>query len=825
MIRYADPTRCPDCASPLPDRAAACPGCGLRLTGSDAVELFRTLLVADRLLARLRQPDPAPATAPAPPLAVAPEIPVPQPSPAARPRGLSGASVPKILLGLGALCLLVAAVIFLAVAWTWLGVGGRTAVLVTFTVIAGGTAAWLGRRGLRIAAESLSVVAFGLLGLDVVGADNAGWLGELSPGGLVAVTGLVVGGTALALAWVTSRGGQALLAPQVVAALGLGVVPTGLSGTTGHDAAVVALSCTVLLALAGLAHVLRIGILPWILTGVAAFWWLSLAGLAVERLATDGTWEALWLELDAWPAVYAAGLLLVVAGALRAQAVVPEALVGIAATLLTLTATFPLLSGDTPDATRATTTLLGCVSAWALVLLGVPARWRVSPTVPLLAAGLPAAAVGADLMTSVLGSLLGVAAPWSSDASLRLVPADTGAEPWLLLAGSLVACLAAVALARYLTDPWEVARRYAPFGAVLAGLGALLTLAAYAVPLALVPAGLVLIAAGLLTWALPRPDGRGRAGLALALALGLAALGTALPSVALTLSTAVVVLAAAVLVAARGALPVLRLWAETVVPPMAAVAVSAVSEMAGLADYWRGVPILLAMGALALARPRLPIELPAAACGLLASAAALTALVEHPTYDDTLPLEVHLTVAGALLTASALVHPHRRLLGWPGGMLLVLASWVRLLDLGVDTPEAYTMPAAAALVLAGLSRVRRDGSATTLTALGPGLVLATVPSLLSVVAGDAVSWRALLLGLGCLALVLAGAWLRWQAPLVVGALVGAALVLWEIGPFAAELPPWLLIALAGVLLTVVGVTWEARMRDVRTASAYLARLR
>ena len=41
--------------------------------------------------------------------------------------------MPALLLGTGALCLLVAAVIFLAVAWSWLGVGGRTAVLVTLT--------------------------------------------------------------------------------------------------------------------------------------------------------------------------------------------------------------------------------------------------------------------------------------------------------------------------------------------------------------------------------------------------------------------------------------------------------------------------------------------------------------------------------------------------------------------------------------------------------------------------------------------------------------------------------------------------------------------
>ena len=73
--------------------------------------------------------------------------------------GVSFASVPKILLGLGAFCLLVAAVIFLAVSWSTLGVGGRTAVLAGATLTAGAAALLLHRIGLRIAGESLVVVA------------------------------------------------------------------------------------------------------------------------------------------------------------------------------------------------------------------------------------------------------------------------------------------------------------------------------------------------------------------------------------------------------------------------------------------------------------------------------------------------------------------------------------------------------------------------------------------------------------------------------------------------------------------------------------------
>jgi hypothetical protein len=99
-----------------------------------------------------------------------------------------------------------------------------------------------------------------------------------------------------------------------------------------------------------------------------------------------------------------------------------------------------------------------------------------------------------------------------------------------------------------------------------------------------------------------------------------------------------------------------------------------------------------------------------------------------------------------------------------------------------------------------------------------------VPSLLQTL-DEPVSLRALLLGIACLGLVMSGVRLRLSAPLVVGAVVGTLLVLRELAPYAATVPPWLLIGLSGTLLTLVGVTWESRMRDLRTASQYVGHLR
>jgi acyl dehydratase len=233
----------------------------------------------------------------------------------------------------------------------------------------------------------------------------------------------------------------------------------------------------------------------------------------------------------------------------------------------------------------------------------------------------------------------------------------------------------------------------------------------------------------------------------------------------------------------------------------------------------RALPILLVLGVLAIWRPEPVLEVSAAAVGALASAGAVLAAA-----DTSVALAVHLTVAGVLVTASALLHPSRRELAWLGGLLLAAATWVRLADLGVHVVEAYTLPSAVALVAVGVWRLHRDERSATLTVLAPGLTLATVPSLL-VALGEPVSLRALLLGLACLALVLVGTRVRWAAPLVVGAAVGAVLVLRELAPYAAQLPPWLVIGLSGTVLTAVGVTWESRMRDVRTASRYVAGLR
>jgi cell division protein FtsW (lipid II flippase) len=178
-----------------------------------------------------------------------------------------------------------------------------------------------------------------------------------------------------------------------------------------------------------------------------------------------------------------------------------------------------------------------------------------------------------------------------------------------------------------------------------------------------------------------------------------------------------------------------------------------------------------------------------------------------------------------VVSATALLQPDRRALGSAGGALLAAASWVRLWDLGVTAPEAYTLPSAFVLLLVGLDRLRRDRSTSTMGTLAPGLSLVLAPSLLWVLA-EPTGLRPLLLGLGCLVLVLAGARLGWTAPIALGAAAGALLVLRLAAPYVGDaVPRWVLLGAAGALLIAVGATWERRLADARSVVTYVRALR
>ncbi len=726
---------------------------------------------------------PAPPAAPPPPpppvLSYADPFPAPPPPPRPESAGLSAASVPKILLGLGATCLLVAAVIFLAVAWSWLGVGGRTAVLVGLSVTTALAGQWLARRELGIAAEALTTVALGLVVLDLVGARRAGWLGTPTEESFQTL----VGGTLFVVSMALCVPARRLMMPQLAATLGLGLFLVAVDAPTQHPQVLATVCVLAFTGLAILGRMLRLAVLPWAAGASAGLSYMVLVSLAAADAAEHPTLHELWLE------GHAVGMLAVALLILLPWAMVRDTLSGagelrqlvcaVSVSALTWTAALPVLDDG---ATRVTLAAAAATTLWALVSAAAPPRWYAVPRVPLAGSVLVLVPAPLGLAATAVSNLVSVAEPFTADAAVRLDPATPFAHPLLLPLGVVVGLLAAgLTLPR--TRPLVLTS-----GAALIGT-AVLTAALYPLPL----------------WTF-------------VVVLGPVGLLISLPSAVLTL----LVLGEIVLVAAA-----LLLRRVAAVEPLAGV----VLPIAVAAFLWTGgrvldVPFevrslvtLAVLALLALAVPRLELEVGATIAVAVSSVAGIDAAA-----DPSVSLAIHLTLAGAAVTTTALVHRDHRQLAWLGGLLLAAATWVRLYDVGVQAPEAYTLPTAVALVLVGVHRLLRDFDADTTTTLLPGLGLATVPSLLWALV-DPVSPRAALLGGGCLVLLLGGAALRWSAPLVVGGLVGGALVLRELAPYAEQTPQWILIGSAGVVLLATGITWEARLRDLRRAAAYLGRLR
>jgi hypothetical protein len=416
-------------------------------------------------------------------------------------------------------------------------------------------------------------------------------------------------------------------------------------------------------------------------------------------------------------------------------------------------------------------------------------------------------------------------------ASVAGVPA-----PWLAPLVVVVLFLTGAALARAsaaLDDAVStVTDVRVGAGVVTAAL--VVTLASYPVPVWTVLLALLVAAAGFLAWWAVRP---GVATLVIASTFLAGALAVGLYDEWFTVAATAGVLVATGLVHLRATSVEVAALAGALAPAALAGNVWAWGALVGAEGTWTALAGLLLLAAKALTMPLYPAEwwrcgsAGAARTGVETGAAAvalplgLAGVVSAGLDQQATWTAVYLTVAGAAVIAMSLLRADRRLLAWPGSGLLVLASWVRLADLGVNDPEPYTLPAALALVVVGVVRLRRDPAVDTMAAVGPGLTLALTPSLLWALE-DPLTLRGLLLGLACLALVLAGLRGQWSAPLVLGATVGAVLVVRMAAPYVDDaVPRWVLIGAAGALLIATGVTWERRLQEARHMVGYVRSLR
>ena len=181
-----------------------------------------------------------------------------------------------------------------------------------------------------------------------------------------------------------------------------------------------------------------------------------------------------------------------------------------------------------------------------------------------------------------------------------------------------------------------------------------------------------------------------------------------------------------------------------------------------------------------------------------------------------------LTIVGSAVAILAVTNRDRAHAELDRRRVLAAATAVRVW-VDVPAPELYTLPAAALLIAAGLWRLQTDEEADSLDALGSGLSLALLPSLLLALQEPCLCGRCSSARVG------AGPGARRAAPAAAPFLLAA-----RHGRAARRPPPraghrggprWVSLGLLGLALLVVGITWEARLRNLRTARHYLTALR
>jgi hypothetical protein len=237
---------------------------------------------------------------------------------------------------------------------------------------------------------------------------------------------------------------------------------------------------------------------------------------------------------------------------------------------------------------------------------------------------------------------------------------------------------------------------------------------------------------------------------------------------------------------------------------------AAVADTAGLARSDLPFAVLgVALATTPVAARRVAVEATGSALGALA-------LVLTAPAPGRLALALAVTGVTALAVA---LRPDRRTAGTAAGVaLLVAASWVWLTLHQVRTPEAYTAALAAVALTVGQVRYRKDASAGSWRAHGPGLTLALAPSTLALWS-DGHWLRPLLLGVAALVVTAAGLRQRLRAPLVLGGATLLVTTLHELAPAVVQvlglLPRWTVPAAAGLLLLVLGARYERRLHDAR----------
>ncbi|WNM28143.1 hypothetical protein RN607_03825 [Demequina capsici] len=472
------------------------------------------------------------------------------------------------------------------------------------------------------------------------------------------------------------------------------------------------------------------------------------------------------------------------------------------------------------------------VVSLASVALILGARWRATVTVPFVVAVLPllpAALVteawGRLDVTSLTAAAMGAAASWV----LTMLPRRVARRAALGLVTSALVTLPAIVLAG---GDWML-RLLAPWdrGATASW--------------SLTP---VLLAAAIGTGVMATPWGRlQRVWIVVALLIGsLAALPASLAWV-----IAAVAAIGSVLVPTRFGLrarhsfvlaAVAVPWAGPHAWPMSGVMLALALVLAVLArrDHarrsWLAHSSLLALSLSAwlacVGADASPLA-PALAVGtygaglsallrlrLLVRDHAVTGLSVISVLAAGAAIDMHsLTYAGLTsLVASAawlVLRPEVGLIArWIAGIFATAGIGLLLVSAGIDTLEAYTLAPAVWAIAEGVAWMRRDVQVPSVTAVGGGLALAIVPSVIALAIQPGALVRTLLLTVAIAFLAFATVLLRWLAPAVAAASTAIAVALAQLLVADQLLPRWVSFAVVGAVLIALAATYE-RLKELR----------
>ena len=238
----------------------------------------------------------------------------------------------------------------------------------------------------------------------------------------------------------------------------------------------------------------------------------------------------------------------------------------------------------------------------------------------------------------------------------------------------------------------------------------------------------------------------------------------------------------------------------------------------------------LASWAASVATSEYPLERAAAvgalpiALALLVDGLARTIGVEP--MQRAVAVVLVLSIAHVLASLSEL--PHRRIAALSSVIVAGIAG-LYAFTVGELAPiEWVSVPVGLALVATGALHLVRTPEARSWAWLAPGVGILLVPSLVAT-AFDAPPWRLVALGVVGVAIIVASAVLRLQAPLLIASVV---VLVHAIATFSPEIRAvyelvewWVWIAIGGVIVLVLAIRFEASRRGVSRVVARISDLR